>query len=108
MALSTCESEYMALAAAMQEIIFLKQILGALLANFDPVCTMTTKAPLALLRILSIINGQNTYLSSFIFLRQHIMSGLVELKYVRSSENLADAFTKSISHGNLLKCGFVN
>ena len=30
----------MALAAAMQEIIFLKQILGALLPNFDPVCTM--------------------------------------------------------------------
>jgi hypothetical protein len=98
-ALSSCEAEYLAMANAVQEGVFLKQ----LLLDIDVI----DSAPSFVLRcdnqgaIALAQKGQVSQRSKHIdikvhFVRQHVSNGDVELKYLCTSDMIADCLTKPL------------
>jgi hypothetical protein len=104
-ALSTCEAEYMALAACVQECLFLLQLLN------DFMCTQTM--PITIYE-----DNQGTIELSknpiqhqrskhidvrFHFIRDEIMKNKVKIEYCPTMEMLADLLTKPITKAKLEK-----
>ena len=98
-ALSSCEAEYLAMANAVQEGVFLRQ----LLLDVDVI----DSAPCFVLRcdnqgaIALAQKGQVSQRSKHIdvkvhFVRQHVSSGDVELKYLCTTDMVADCLTKPL------------
>ena len=98
-ALSSCEAEYMALASATQEGVFLLQLLSSLdkTAKFDKFALYgDNQGSIALAK-----NPVNHQKSKHIdikyhFLRSEVSSGRMNLVYVPTHDNVADVFTKGL------------
>ena len=98
-ALSTAEAEYLSLAAAVQEAVWLRHLLedfdkplqSPMVIHEDNQATISmTKNPQ--------FHGRAKHMElRFHFVRQHICSNNVELIYCPSEENIADLFTKSLA-----------
>ena len=97
-ALSRCESEYIALAFAVQEATFLQQLIreisnfsGSVHMNVDNMGTIDlSKNP--------VHHQRSKHIDTrFHFVRFKIADGSVQLQYVPSKENIADIFTKPCS-----------
>ena len=109
-ALSTCESEYMALTAAVQEGIFLKQLLTSIMSTEVPTISLYSdnKGTIDLAKN-PVHHKRSKHIDiRFHFIRQHIRDGLIVVNYIPSNENIADIFTKPVSKGNLLKFNVTN
>ena len=100
MALSTCEAEYVALANAIQEAKFLRQlcvdmrvsIAGKLLIMIDNQGAMNlAKNPVHHQR------SKHIDIIKYHFIRSEIQEGRINLEYIPSEENIADVFTKPAS-----------
>ena len=99
-ALSSCEAEYMALAAATQEGLFLLQLMSDLDRNVKFECFTLygdNQGSLALAK-----NPVNHQRSKHIdikyhFLRSEVSCGRMNLVYVPTHANVADVFTKGLS-----------
>ena len=108
-ALSSCEAEYMALTAAVQEAIFLMQLLGHMDSkNRYKKATLYGDNQGALALSKNPVNHQRSKHIDikFHFIRSEVQNGRVELVYVPSQENVADIFTKPIGRNKF--GGFVN
>lgn len=105
-ALSTCEAEYMALAAATQEGKYLLALFSDMSKNINP------PKPYELSHFILYCDNQGAIALSnnpvqhqrskhidvrYHFIREAIQNGKVQLFYVPSEENIADVFTKPVT-----------
>ena len=103
-ALSSCESEFMAATSCIQEGLFLRQLLKDM-CNHDSSITLNIDNMGTLDLSRNPVHHQRSKHISvrYFFIRQHVQDGDVILKHVSSQSNLADVFTKPISKNNLHK-----
>ena len=101
-ALSTCEAEYVSLAAAVQEAKFLFQLLESILDATRNMFTSITlycdnQGALALAKN-PVQHQRSKHIDiRYHFVRAEIQKQLLNLVYIASKDNLADIFTKPIS-----------
>ena len=109
--LSSCESEYVATAYAVQEGCFLQQ----LLRDFEQ-CTNLKQINLYADNQGAIELGKNPVYhqrskridTRFHFIRDKVAEGLLKFVYVPSKDNVADIFTKPCTAASLYKFGVAN
>ena len=100
-ALSTCETEYMSLAAAVQEAKFLFQLLESMGAGnkdvFSPVTLYCDNQGALALAKNPVQHQRSKHIDiRYHFVRSEIQKQLLNLVYVPSKDNLADIFTKPL------------
>ena len=98
-ALSTSEAEFIAASIAVQESIWFKRLLTELMITERLGCTLYCDNQGA---IFMIKNNQSNKRAKhidtrFMFIRDFYNKGLFDLKYVKSSDQLADGLTKPLS-----------
>lgn len=107
--LSSCEAEYVSLALATQEAVFLRQLFADMLnINQDVVLLcMDNQGAISLAK--NPVNHQRTKHIDikFHYIRSKIQDGSIVLNYVPSSDNVADIFTKAFSKVKLNKFNYV-
>ena len=104
-ALSTCEAEYMALSAAVQEALFLKQLSFDLTGHdlYDIIIHVDNQGAIALAKN-PVHHQRSKHIDiRYHFVRQFVQDGTISLQYVESEKNLADMLTKPVSGGKLRK-----
>lgn len=96
-ALSTCEAEYIALGATVQEGKFLRQLMKDISDTVNNFTVMVdNQGAIALAK-----NPVTQQRSKHIDIKYHL--GVVQLEYVPTDLNVADAFTKAVSSKRLMK-----
>jgi Reverse transcriptase (RNA-dependent DNA polymerase) len=103
-ALSTCEAEYVALAAALREVIYLRQVVAEMGSHFgmdDQLAVRTHSAvfednngALSLAATPKLTPRSRHYATKYHFFRSHVASGTIQLKRIDTKDQLADIFTK--------------
>jgi hypothetical protein len=105
-ALSTCEAEYIALANAVQEAKFLRQLCKDMKVSTggdDVLIQVDNQGAINLARN-PVHHQRSKHIDiKYHFIRSVIQAGIVSLKYVPTEENIADIFTKPTSKGKLEK-----
>ena len=107
-ALSTCEAEYMALAETTQEAIYLKQVILDLNEDVvvEPILLFgDNQGSLAVVKNPVKHNRTKHIDIKYHFIRDYFNSNIIDITYVPSEENVADAMTKPISRVKLEKFG---
>ena len=108
-ALSTCEAEYMALAAAVQETKFLRQLLKDMIGCEEKesvVLYVDNQGAIALAKN-PVQHQRSKHIDiKYHFVRLEVQKGVLQLEYVPSEDNVADVFTKPVTRVRLNK--FVN
>ena len=104
-ALSSCESEYVALCAGMQEAIYLKRLLEELLQNsFGPIMiNVDNQGAISLAQHPTQHDRSKHVDIKYHFCRECVSSGKVEVAYVFTQDNVADVMTKAASKGKIMK-----
>lgn len=106
-ALSTCEAEYIALTAAVQEAKFLRQLYHDMYGLQDNVCIHVDNQGAIALAKNPVHHQRSKHIDiRYHFVRSEIQSGIVNLEYVPTELNVADVFTKPVSRVRI--DGFVN
>jgi Reverse transcriptase (RNA-dependent DNA polymerase) len=103
-ALSTCEAEFVALATALREVIYLRQIVAEMGQQFNmtkqlEVRTHSTvfednNGALALARVPKLTSRSRHYAVKYHFFRSHVADGSIQLKKIDTKDQVADIFTK--------------
>ena len=105
-ALSSCEAEYMALAAATQECLFLTQLLKDVHQNHkcEPV-TIFDDSQSAIALAKNPVNHQRSKHIDikYHFVRDECNAGKINIVYLQTAEMIADMFTKPVSKYKLSK-----
>ena len=101
-ALSSCEAEYMSMTYAMQEGLFIRQLLHDL--NYPDLkisLLVDNKGAIELGRN-PVHHKRSKHIDiRFHFLRQKVQDGILVLNHVASNENYADLFTKPAKKHNM-------
>ena len=105
-ALSTCEAEYIALANAVQEAKFLKQLcmdMQVSISEGKTVIRIDNQGAINLARN-PIHHQRSKHIDiKYHFIRLEVKEERVSLEYIPTEENIADIFTKPASKGKLQK-----
>jgi hypothetical protein len=104
-ALSTAESEYIALTAVAREVLYL-QLLLAELYDSPPTPTPVYCDNQAAIALASNdkFHAQTKHIDiCYHFVRAHVKNGTFELRYCPTDDNVADAFTKPLPRPRLQK-----
>ena len=98
-ALSSCEAEYIALTLAVQEAIFLRQLLSdMLLCTKEPVTLFGDNQGAISLSKNPVHHQRSKHIDiRFHFIRDEVQKGSVEMFYIPTEDNMADIFTKPAS-----------
>ena len=98
-AFSTAEAEYMALASATQEAIWLQQLLTDLKSKPNgPMLIFEDNQAAICMAKNAQYHGRAKHIDiKYHFIREHIAKVTVKLEYCRSEEMIADIFTKGLS-----------
>ena len=104
-ALSTCESEYMATTYAIQEGMCLRQLLSDMTGNYVQSFKLFNDNQGSISLCKNPVNHQRSKHIDirYHFIREHVQSKVVNLDYVQSDCNVADIFTKPVSQEKLKK-----
>ena len=104
-ALSTCEAEFMALTSAVQEALYLKQLLIDILGVGSINATILADNMGAIELSKNPVSHQRSKHIDikFHFIRSHIENRSVNIKYIKSDDNMADVFTKPYLKPKLAK-----
>lgn len=104
-ALSTTESEYMALSAATQELLWLSQLSAELTGKeIKPVTLYCDNQGAIRLSSNRVLSPRAKHIDiKHHFVRDKVEEGLVNIQYVESNSNAADALTKAVSTEQLHK-----
>ena len=104
-ALSSCESEYVALCASVQESVYLGRLLHELLQkSFEPVIIHVDNQGAIDLAKNPTHHDRSKHIDiKYHFSRECVSKGKVEVVHVPSESNVADMMTKAVSKGKLLK-----
>jgi hypothetical protein len=97
-ALSTCEAEYMARAAAACQAVWLTRLLGAIAgANVQPpVLKMDNQSAIALSKNPVVHDRCKHIDTKFHFIHECVEDGRIRLDYASTQEQLTDVLTKSL------------
>jgi hypothetical protein len=96
-ALSTTESEYIALTEATKEAIFLYRIVQSLGIKQSSVpIFMDNQGSITIANHPAQHQRTKHYATRLNFIRHHLKTGTIEVKYIPSSDNPADIFTKPL------------
>lgn len=99
-ALSTTESEYIAASVAIKELIWLKCLLEELTGStVQTEFNMDNKSAIRLIKNPEFHKRTKHIDVRYHFIREKYESGMFDLKYVSSDEQLADVFTKPLPKG---------
>ena len=104
-ALSTCEAEYMAASAAVQEAKFLLQLLSdfRVLEIQSSLLYVDNQGTLALAKN-PVQHQRSKHIDiRYHFIRNEVLSGTIKLAYIPTDLNLADIFTKGVPRPRLEK-----
>ena len=103
--LSSSEAEYVAVSEVCAEILFIKTLMDFLKLEVDlPITVMCDNVGAIFIAHNSKNNGRTKHISvKHHFIREYVVDGTVQIKFVRSEENLADPFTKNVSRDSYLK-----
>ena len=98
-ALSSCEAEYVALTAAIQEAKFLRQLLADIQGSRTCIVKLYADNQGAIALAKNPVHHQRTKHIDikYHFIRFAIEEGIVDLQYIPTGENIADQFTKPLS-----------
>ena len=96
-ALSSCEAEYIALAAAVQEAMFLFSLLKEFISQSSIVIQVDNQGAIALSKNPIVQNRSKHIDIRYHFIREKVKNGFISLEYVPSECNVADLMTKSYS-----------
>ena len=104
-ALSTCEAEYIALTYAIQEGMFLRQLLSDMEGNPKMTVNLFVDNKGAIDLAKNPVHHQRT---KHIDIRYHYIRSLIKddtvnMQYIPSADNIADMFTKPVTKKNLHK-----
>ena len=99
-ALSTAEAEYMALASAAQEALWLRQLLSDLKNKpTSPTLILEDNQAAICLAKNPQFHGRAKHIDiKYHFVREQVASGNIAVKYCRSEDMLADMLTKGLSY----------
>ena len=97
-AMSSAESEYIALAETCKEVLWIKEIMKALDINAPKTTTIFTDSQscIAMLKNQRFSHRTKHFDTRFHFIRDHVNKGTIRLEYVPTSENTADLMTKPL------------
>jgi len=104
-ALSMAEVEYMALASAVQEAIWMKQLVTALKngPTGEMVILEDNQSAICMAKN-SQCHGRAKHIDiKYHFIREHVKTGLVELKYCPTEDMIADMLTKGLPQDKFVK-----
>ena len=93
-ALSSCEAEYMALAASVQETMFLFMLLGCFLKQRSVNIFVDNQGAIDLASRYITEKRSKHIDIRYHFIREKISSGFIELTHVSTHDNVADLLTK--------------
>ena len=98
-ALFTCEAEYIASSAAIQESKFLTQLLNKIdVEKVEPVTLFVDNQSTIAFAKDPIRNQRTKHIDiKYHFIRSEIKNGSIAMNYVPSEENMADVFTKPMT-----------
>ena len=103
-ALSTCEAEYIALANAVQEAKFLKQLCNDMNIMVENVLMNVDNQGAINLAKNPVNHQRSKHIDiKYHFIRSEIQNGNVNLQYVPTDDNVADIFTKPATRFKLEK-----
>ena len=107
-ALSSCEAEYMALAATTQESLFLTQLLHDIDIDgdcqFEPVTIFGDNQGAIALIENPVHHQRSKHIDiKYHFIRTEFNRGRIRIGYMPSEDMVADIFTKSVSRFKLIK-----
>ena len=99
MTLSSTEAEYIAVSEVCTEIIFVKQILEFLGIKIDYPITICCDNVGAIFLASNAKNSQRTRHVDIRahYVRQYVEDGTVKINFVKSEDNVADAYTKNVT-----------
>ena len=98
-ALSTAEAEYMALASAVQEAIWLERLISDLLGTKEETVTVyeDNQSTISMGKNQQ-YHGRTKHIAiKYHFVRENVTAGVVRIPYCKSEDMLADIFTKPLS-----------
>lgn len=112
-ALSTMEAEYVALASATQEGLYLQQVLNAMNIKFTMKVCVDNQSCLSFASNGKVPGRNAKHISiKFHFIKDLVEKGKLSLEYVASEDNVADIFTKVLANQKmqmaLKKLGYMN
>lgn len=98
-ALSTAEAEYIALASAAQESLWLQQLLSDLKTKqVEPMIIFEDNQSAISMSKNPQFHGRSKYIAiKYHFIREQVCNGKVELKYCKTNDMVADIMTKGLS-----------
>ena len=104
-ALSTAEAEYIALAKAAQESIWLQRLLGDMgECLINPITIFEDNQSTIAMTKNPQFHGRAKHIDiKFHFIREQVIAKTVELKYCRSSDMIADMMTKGLCKAQFVK-----
>lgn len=102
-ALSTCEAEYVALAATVQEVLYLTQILKDLDHSFQQTATLFEDNQGTIRLAKNPVNRQRSKHVDikYHFIRSNVLQGKIVLVYCPTENMAADVFTKSATRAKI-------
>ena len=102
-ALSTAEAEYVALASATQEALWIRQLMTELTPEKATLIFEDNQSAIAMTKNPQ-YHGRSKHVSiKFHFIRDQVSKGFVQVIYCPSSDMLADALTKGLTKDRFVK-----
>ncbi|MCO5574893.1 hypothetical protein L7F22_028687 [Adiantum nelumboides] len=103
MATSSCETEYKTVFTATVECVWLRRLMADLGVGQDTANTIYTDSQSALTIARNpIFHARTKHIEvHYHYVRERISAGEISLAYVPTQDNLADLFTKALSHEKL-------
>ena len=104
-ALSTCEAEYVAVATAACQVVWLRQLLGELTGvEAHPPALMVDNQPAIALTKNLVLHDRSKHIDvKFHFLRDCVDGGQIVIEFVETGRQLADVLTKSLGRLRLME-----
>jgi hypothetical protein len=97
-ALSTCEAEFMALADAISETLYIKSLVGELGGKQNPAIVYEDNQAAIALAKNPVNHSRAKHIDiRFHFIRKHIDDGTIIVKYIPTTSQVADALTKPVT-----------
>lgn len=102
-ALSTCEAEYVALAATVQEALYLSQLLKDMDHNFEQTIKLFEDNQGTICLAKNPVNRQRSKHVDikYHFIRSNVLQGKIVLMYCSTENMVADMFTKSSTRAKI-------
>ena len=91
---SSTNAEIIALCDAVEELVYIRNLLKELGFDIDPTIQVDNQPAIDTMNNQRLVKGNKHIMLRYHFVKDYVSKGLVKLKYVSSEANLADILTK--------------